>query len=236
MITTPKSYRYYTTTFRDKNPIRTLGDYSGPSHEGYQNTIELLDRNNMVPLRSDTIRKHDSGKSTGKREAIHPITKNINTISLVKMEKEKNIENNEVVDKNVIELGELDDIKPKEVVDMKKEVEDRASDETVRNVDEEITGDGIEELVEMPRSQPVGYYFKHEINEKLIEGLRGIAEDVLVEIAGYIYPVDFMILDVKKDKKKPFILGKPFLTTAKVDIRVEKGIKNDIDPVAPTTT
>ncbi|GKA58745.1 zinc finger, CCHC-type containing protein [Tanacetum coccineum] len=43
------------TTIRDENPIRTLGDYSKPSHEGYRNTIELLIGNNMVPLRSDTI-------------------------------------------------------------------------------------------------------------------------------------------------------------------------------------
>nr|GEW51155.1 MAK10-like protein [Tanacetum cinerariifolium] len=42
---------------RDKNPIRTLEDYSRPSHEGYQNTIELPDGNNVVPLQSDTIRK-----------------------------------------------------------------------------------------------------------------------------------------------------------------------------------
>ncbi|GJX95394.1 hypothetical protein Tco_0351192 [Tanacetum coccineum] len=39
----------------DDNPIRTLGDYFNPSHEGYRNTIELLVGNNMVPLRSDTI-------------------------------------------------------------------------------------------------------------------------------------------------------------------------------------
>ncbi|GJV10090.1 hypothetical protein Tco_1351631 [Tanacetum coccineum] len=39
----------------DKNPIRTLGDYSKPSHEGYRNTIELPVGNNVVPLRSDTI-------------------------------------------------------------------------------------------------------------------------------------------------------------------------------------
>ncbi|GKB08221.1 zinc finger, CCHC-type containing protein [Tanacetum coccineum] len=38
------------------NLPRTLGDYSLPSHEGYRNTIELLDGNNVVPLRSDTIR------------------------------------------------------------------------------------------------------------------------------------------------------------------------------------
>nr|GEU55156.1 hypothetical protein [Tanacetum cinerariifolium] len=31
-------------------------DYSRPSYEGYRNTIELLDGNNEVPLRSDTIR------------------------------------------------------------------------------------------------------------------------------------------------------------------------------------
>ncbi|GKF66973.1 zinc finger, CCHC-type containing protein [Tanacetum coccineum] len=39
----------------DANPIRTLGDYSNPSHEGYRNTIELPVGNNVVPLRSDTI-------------------------------------------------------------------------------------------------------------------------------------------------------------------------------------
>ncbi|GKB49697.1 hypothetical protein Tco_0900450 [Tanacetum coccineum] len=39
----------------DANPIRTLGDYSRPSHEGYRNTIELPEGKNVVPLRSDTI-------------------------------------------------------------------------------------------------------------------------------------------------------------------------------------
>ncbi|GKE26394.1 zinc finger, CCHC-type containing protein [Tanacetum coccineum] len=33
----------------DVNPIRTLGDYSRPSHEGYRNTIELLKGNNVDP-------------------------------------------------------------------------------------------------------------------------------------------------------------------------------------------
>ncbi|GJV23982.1 zinc finger, CCHC-type containing protein [Tanacetum coccineum] len=40
----------------DENPICTLVDYSRPSHDGYRNTIELLEGNNMVPLQSDTIR------------------------------------------------------------------------------------------------------------------------------------------------------------------------------------
>ncbi|GKD44604.1 hypothetical protein Tco_1269249, partial [Tanacetum coccineum] len=32
----------------DENPIRTLGDYSKPSQEGYRNTIELPIGNNVI--------------------------------------------------------------------------------------------------------------------------------------------------------------------------------------------
>nr|GEV65028.1 MAK10-like protein [Tanacetum cinerariifolium] len=47
----------------DVNPIRTLGHYSKPSHEGYRNTVELSVGNNVVPLRSDTIRLVQNGCS-----------------------------------------------------------------------------------------------------------------------------------------------------------------------------
>ncbi|GJZ59066.1 hypothetical protein Tco_0614882 [Tanacetum coccineum] len=47
----------------DENPVRTLGDYSKPSHEGYMNTIKLLVGNNVVPLQSDTIRLVQNGCS-----------------------------------------------------------------------------------------------------------------------------------------------------------------------------
>ncbi|GJV57227.1 putative ribonuclease H-like domain-containing protein [Tanacetum coccineum] len=79
---------------------------------------------------------------------------------------------------------------------------------------------------------------------------------------GYVYPMDFVILDIREDEKRPFILGTPFLTTAKAVIKfdkgtitlrsgkskisfhripkpfckVEKGIKNDVEPIAPTMT
>ncbi|GJZ29701.1 zinc finger, CCHC-type containing protein [Tanacetum coccineum] len=45
----------------DANPIRAIVDYSKPSHEGYRNTIELPIGNNVVPLRSDTIRLVQNG-------------------------------------------------------------------------------------------------------------------------------------------------------------------------------
>ncbi|GJS29816.1 zinc finger, CCHC-type containing protein [Tanacetum coccineum] len=47
----------------DENPIRTLGDYSRPRHEGYRNTIKLPEGNNVVPLRSNTIRLVENGCS-----------------------------------------------------------------------------------------------------------------------------------------------------------------------------
>nr|GEY03571.1 MAK10-like protein [Tanacetum cinerariifolium] len=46
---------YFLRSRSDENLRRTLGNYSRPSHEGYRNTIELLDGNNVAPLRSDTI-------------------------------------------------------------------------------------------------------------------------------------------------------------------------------------
>ncbi|GKA62096.1 hypothetical protein Tco_0761615 [Tanacetum coccineum] len=50
-----------------------------------------------------------------RQEAKHPVTKNVNDISLVKIKKDKNTKNNEVVDKNVIELSELNAVEPGEV-------------------------------------------------------------------------------------------------------------------------
>ncbi|GJX52299.1 MAK10-like protein [Tanacetum coccineum] len=51
----------------------------------------------------------------------------------------------------------------------------------------------------------------------------GITKDVLVEVVEHVYPVDFVILDIKENEKRPFILGTPFLTTAKASIKFDKG-------------
>ncbi|GKC92741.1 hypothetical protein Tco_1158183 [Tanacetum coccineum] len=52
-------------------------------------------------------------------------------------------------------------------------MEDGTDDESVRGMKEELTGWEMKAnvLVEMSRSQPIGYYLKHEINKKIIEGL-----------------------------------------------------------------
>ncbi|GJX75776.1 phospholipase-like protein [Tanacetum coccineum] len=50
----------------------------------------------------------------------------------------------------------------------------------------------------------------------------GVSNNAVI-LRMFVYPVDFMILDIKEDKKKPLILGTPFLTTAKAEIKFDKG-------------
>ena len=51
----------------------------------------------------------------------------------------------------------------------------------------------------------------------------GIAEDIPVKIRGCFVPVDFVVLDMLTDKDMPFILGRPFLSTADARINVAAG-------------
>ena len=48
-------------------------------------------------------------------------------------------------------------------------------------------------------------------------------EDVLGKVDKFIFPVDFIVLDIEKDKEIPIILGKPFLATGRAIIDVQKG-------------
>ncbi|GJS38745.1 reverse transcriptase domain-containing protein [Tanacetum coccineum] len=49
-----------------------------------------------------------------------------------------------------------------------------------------------------------------------------IAENMLVEVGKFTFLVDFVILEMEKDSKVPFILGQPFLHNADVVIRVKQ--------------
>ncbi|GJY77410.1 hypothetical protein Tco_0482526 [Tanacetum coccineum] len=87
----------------------------------------------MSGLLKELTTSRTSKKVLVREESRHPITKNVNAISLVKMEKQKNIKSNIVVDMNVIELSESNAIEPKEEVDMKK-VGYIANNEPIRSV------------------------------------------------------------------------------------------------------
>ena len=52
----------------------------------------------------------------------------------------------------------------------------------------------------------------------------GIIEDVLVKVGNFIFPVDFIILDMEEDSQVPLLLGRPFLATGAALIDMQKGI------------
>ena len=51
----------------------------------------------------------------------------------------------------------------------------------------------------------------------------GIIEDVLVKVDKFIFPAEFIILDMQEDKEVPFILGRSFLAMGRAMIDVKKG-------------
>ncbi|XP_062118651.1 uncharacterized protein LOC133832304 [Humulus lupulus] len=51
----------------------------------------------------------------------------------------------------------------------------------------------------------------------------GIIEDVLVKVDKFIFPADFIVLNMEEDAHVPIILGRPFLATCQALIDVQKG-------------
>ncbi|GJZ00873.1 zinc finger, CCHC-type containing protein [Tanacetum coccineum] len=253
-------------------------------------------------------------------EAKFLITKNVNSISLTKGEEERS-NKTEVTPDNTKKPTKTEVEMPINEAEKKNGAENRAGNKSIKTPENE-------EAVEAPSSQPIAYYLKHKINEKLIKGLvdsnkfnkslsgtrvrkkngktykvlprgpvyeailkkkitkkedirgnfkipcsmrglkhmnalvdqgsdvnvmpyttymkltnespaetdirlslashsyiypLGFVEDVLVEVAEHVYPIDFVILDIKENKKRPFILGTSFLTTTKAKIKFDKG-------------
>nr|GEY72257.1 zinc finger, CCHC-type [Tanacetum cinerariifolium] len=196
---------------RDKNPIRTLGDYSKPSHEGYMNTIELPVENNVVPLRSETIQLVQNGcsfhglRSEDPNQHLKDFLKLMDSLDLNGENKERTrmcfLRNQASNWLERLPAGAItiwDDLTtcflayffpPK-----REEEKSKRTDVTIGDDIKKLTKTETEmpvkkakwrmklkasqtkktrkeKATEAPSSQPVEYYLKHRINEKLIEGL-----------------------------------------------------------------
>ena len=51
----------------------------------------------------------------------------------------------------------------------------------------------------------------------------GVIEDVLVKVDKFIFPVDFIVLDIEEDREIPIRMGRPFLATSSAMIDLKKG-------------
>nr|XP_009778779.1 PREDICTED: uncharacterized protein LOC104228077 [Nicotiana sylvestris] len=52
---------------------------------------------------------------------------------------------------------------------------------------------------------------------------KGIIENVLVRVDKFVFPVDFIVLEIKECPNEPIILGRPFLATGRAIIDVHQG-------------
>ncbi|XP_058761604.1 uncharacterized protein LOC131634997 [Vicia villosa] len=52
----------------------------------------------------------------------------------------------------------------------------------------------------------------------------GVAQDMSVKVDKFLFPVDFVVIDMEEDKESPIILGRPFMKTARMMIDIDDGI------------
>jgi len=50
-----------------------------------------------------------------------------------------------------------------------------------------------------------------------------VVKDLLVKVDKFLFPINFVIMDIEEDVEVPFILGRPFMNIAKIMIDVDKG-------------
>ncbi|XP_061374000.1 uncharacterized protein LOC133316281 [Gastrolobium bilobum] len=62
-----------------------------------------------------------------------------------------------------------------------------------------------------------------QLADRTIRRPDGVIKDVLVKIDKFIFPADFVVLNMAKDTEIPILLGRPFLTTARALVDVEQG-------------
>ncbi|GKA56579.1 MAK10-like protein [Tanacetum coccineum] len=218
--------------------------------ERFENTIfkqreEINDRMaEMFKLPKELMTSRAPEKVLIREEAKFPVTKNVNSISLAKGEEERSNKKIVTLDTHWPELGSIGGLKHvNALIDQGSDVNIMPYSTYMKLTDE------------MPAETDIML----SLASHLYIYPLGIAEDVLVKVAEHVYPVDFMILDIKENEKRPFILGTPLPTMAKTAIKfnkgiltlrsgkskisfyqatdstciTEKGVKNNIEPINP---
>ena len=62
-----------------------------------------------------------------------------------------------------------------------------------------------------------------QMADRTMAQLEGVLEDVLIKVGKFIFPMDFVVMDMEEDTQVPLLLGRPFLATGAALIDVKKG-------------
>ena len=58
--------------------------------------------------------------------------------------------------------------------------------------------------------------------DRTLAHLEGILKDVLIKVGKFVFPVDFVVINIEEDKQVPLLLGRPFLELGLALIDVKK--------------
>ncbi|GJS40939.1 MAK10-like protein [Tanacetum coccineum] len=253
--------------------------------ERFENTIfkqrEEIDgrMTEMFGLLKELTTSRTPEKVLIKEEAKFPITKNVNSISLTKDEEggsnrtKVTPDNTEKLtkketEKPVIEVEKINEVETGPEPNQSKHLRAKKHIGNLKHVNALVDqGSDVNVIpystyMKLTDESPVETDIRLSLASHSYIYPLGITEDVLVEIAKHVYPIDFVILDIRENENRPFILGTSFLTTAKASIKfdtgtitlrsgkhkvsfhripdssnmTDRGVKNDIEPIAPTMT
>ncbi|XP_016192280.1 uncharacterized protein LOC107633158 [Arachis ipaensis] len=62
-----------------------------------------------------------------------------------------------------------------------------------------------------------------QLADRTFELPHGVVEDLLVKVGEFIFPADFVVLDIEEEANTLIIMGRPFLATSGAIIDVQKG-------------
>ena len=63
-----------------------------------------------------------------------------------------------------------------------------------------------------------------QLADKSITRPYGVAQDLLVKVDNFFFPVDFVVIDMEEEHDTPLILGWPFMKTARMMIDIDDGL------------
>ncbi|XP_058766160.1 uncharacterized protein LOC131639706 [Vicia villosa] len=63
-----------------------------------------------------------------------------------------------------------------------------------------------------------------QLADKSIISPYGVVQDMLVKVDKFLFPVDFVVVDMEEDLDVPLILGRPFMKTTRMMIDIDDGI------------
>ncbi|XP_021975563.1 uncharacterized protein LOC110870672 [Helianthus annuus] len=62
-----------------------------------------------------------------------------------------------------------------------------------------------------------------QLADRSVKYPQGVVENLLIKVGEFVFPADFVILDMEEDTEIPLILGRPFLATARAMVDMSVG-------------